>query len=123
MPSISQISRKNEKRNYEIFEKVFQDIVNCFIKRVGLNESSKKLGDIKIMDSTTIQIAAKLAPELYYKCEKYSIKYNILYNHTKFIPEKVNVVHSKVRDIECVDNIIENDGSIYLFDRGYRKYS
>jgi len=54
LPSISQISRKNEQRNYEIFEKTFQDIVNHFIKKVGINKASEKLGDIKIMDSTTI---------------------------------------------------------------------
>jgi len=122
LPSISQISRKNEQRNHQIFEKTFQDIVNYFIKKVGVNKASKKLGNIKIMDSTTIQIAAKLAPELYYECEKSSIKFNILYNYTNGIPEKVNIFPSKVRDMDCIDNIIADDGSIYLFDRGYRDY-
>ncbi|WP_454051923.1 IS4 family transposase [Clostridium sp. Marseille-Q7071] len=122
LPSVSQISRKNEQRNYQVFEKTFQDIVNYFIKKVGINKASEKLGNIKIMDSTTIQIAAKFAPELYYECGKSSIKFNILYNYTKDIPEKVNTFPSKIRDTDCIGDLIVDDGSIYLFDRGYRNY-
>lgn len=123
IPSLSQLSRKNSTRDYRIFEDIFYYVLRKLKKRLGVKQFNSQFKQIKAFDSTIIDIATKLAPDLYYDKNISAIKMSTLFNLTEATPEKVNIVKGTVNDRKCIDGFIENSNYLYLFDRGYYNYS
>lgn len=120
VPSVSQFSRKNATRDYRIFEDIFYRLVDKAKRRFGAARLIKDMPPIKIMDSTVILVALKLAPYLKIDNELAGIKINTLFNGE--YPEKINIVKGSVNDRKCTDGLFEDKDSIYVFDRGYYSY-
>ena len=123
VPSLSQLSRKNSTRDYRIFEDVFYHVLRKLKKKLGVKQFNSQFKQIKAFDSTMIDIATKLAPDLHYDKNISTIKMSTLFNLTEATPEKVNIVKGIVNDRKCIDGFIENSNQLYLFDRGYYNYS
>lgn len=123
VPSLSQLSRKNSTRDYRVFEEIFYYLLKKLKKKLGVKTFNEQFKQIKAFDSTIIDIATKLAPNLHYDKNISAIKMSTLLNLTEATPEKVNIVKGTVNDRKCIDGFIENDGCLYLFDRGYYNYS
>lgn len=123
VPSLSQLSRKNSARDYRIFEDVFYYLLKKLKKKLGVKNFNSQFKQIKAFDSTIIDIATKLAPDLHYDKDISAIKMSTLFNLTEATPEKVNIVKGTVNDRKCIDGFIENSEYLYLFDRGYYNYS
>ena len=66
IPSLSQLSRKNSTRDYRIFEDVFYHVLRKLKKKLGVKRFNSQFKQIKAFDSTMIDIATKLAPDLHY---------------------------------------------------------
>lgn len=121
VPSVSQFSRKNASRDYRIFEDIY-----CYLVEIA-NKSSREIScsnefkNIKRIDSTIINIAAKLAPSLKFEENKAAIKVSTLFNGE--YPEKIQIVKGTVNDRKCIDGFFEDKSSIYVFDRGYYDYN
>lgn len=120
VPSVSQFSRKNATRDYRIFEDIFQYLVTKSKKRFGAVRLFKDIPPIKIIDSTVILVALKLAPHLQIDSQRAGIKISTLFNGE--YPEKVNIVSGKVNDRKCIDGLFDDKNSIHVFDRGYYDY-
>ena len=121
VPSVSQFSRKNASRDYRIFEDIFDHLVTVAGKKLRKVGSINELKIIKRIDSTIINIAAKLAPSLKYEENKSAIKVSTLFNGA--YPEKVQIVKGTVNDRKCIEGFFEDTGAIYVFDRGYYDYN
>lgn len=122
VPSLSQLSRKNATRDYRIFEDIFYSLLKKLKNKLGVKEFNSQFKQIKAFDSTIIDIAAKLAPNLYYDKNISAIKMSTLFNLTEATPENVNIVKGTVNDRKCIDGFIEKNDCLYLFDRGYYNY-
>lgn len=120
VPSVSQFSRKNASRDYRIFEDIFYHLVSKAKRRFGAVKLLKDLPPVKIIDSTVIMTALKLAPHLRMDKDRSGIKISTLFNGE--YPEKVSIVKGQVNDRRCVDELFDDDGFIYVFDRGYYDY-
>lgn len=120
VPSVSQFSRKNATRDYRIFEDIFYYLVEKASRRFGAVRLLKDIPPVKIIDSTVILVALKLAPHLKIDDERAGIKISTLYNGE--YPEKINIVKGQVNDRKCIDEMFMDKGSIYVFDRGYYDY-
>ncbi|OGO78227.1 MAG: hypothetical protein A2Y23_00475 [Clostridiales bacterium GWB2_37_7] len=83
VPSVSQFSRKNASRDYRIFEDTFNYLVRIAGKKFKKTNSGNVLKTIKRIDSTIINIAAKLAPSLKYEENKSAVKVSTLFNAYK----------------------------------------
>ncbi|MBU5455003.1 IS4 family transposase [Caproiciproducens sp. MSJ-32] len=123
IPSVSQLSRKNAKRDYRIFEDLYYYLVNYTYKKLGRARVEKNLPILKIIDSTMIDLPFKLAKHFRYdnKQKRAAVKISTLFNGK--YPERINIVTGKVNDRKCIDGMIKNKDCIYLFDRGYYDYS
>ena len=119
-PSLSQFSRKNASRDYRIFEELYTYLVGITQKRFGLIKARKDLPDFKIIDSSLITLALKLAPDLQYDKTKAGIKISTLYNGQ--YPEMVQIVKGITSDRRCVNEFFTDKNSVYIFDRGYYDY-
>jgi len=120
VPSVSQFSRKNATRDYRIFEDIFYHLVNKAKRRFGAVRLLKDIPPIKIVDSSVILIALKLAPYFQMDSGRAGIKINTLFNGE--FPEKINVVKGGINDRKCINGLFEDRGCIYVFDRGYYDY-
>ena len=120
VPSLSQFSRKNASRDYRIFEDIFYHLVNKAKRKFGEVKLSKECLPLKIVDSSVVLVALKLAPSLQIDSERAGIKVSTLFNGE--FPEKVAIVNGKVNDRKCIDGMFDQKGCIYLFDRGYYDY-
>ncbi|WML34067.1 IS4 family transposase [Clostridium sp. OS1-26] len=120
VPSVSQFSRKNTSRDYRIFEDIFYHLVKKAKRRFGAVRLLKDIAPIKIIDSTVILVALKLAPHLQMDNERAGIKVSTLFNGK--YPEKINIVKGQVNDRKCIDGLFEDKECIYVFDRGYYDY-
>jgi hypothetical protein len=121
VPSVSQFSRKNASRDYRIFEDIFYYLVKMAARKSKGVNSNNELKVIKRIDSTTINIAAKLAPLLKYDENKSAVKISTLFNGE--YPEKVQIVKGTLNDRKCIDGFFEDKSAIYVFDRGYYDYN
>lgn len=122
VPSVSQFSRKNAQRDYRVFEDLYYYTVKYAFKKFGQVRLQKELPILKIIDSTMIDLPYKLAKLLQYdhKQKRSAIKVSTLFNGE--YPEKVHIVHGKTNDRKCINGMIKDKESIYLFDRGYIDY-
>ncbi|MPM68625.1 IS4 family transposase ISDha2 [bioreactor metagenome] len=120
VPSVSQFSRKNATRDYRIFEDIYYNLVEKARRRFGAARLSKDIPHVKIIDSTVILVALKLAPHLKLDNERAGIKISTLFNGE--YPERVSIVKAKVSDRRCIDELFMDKDSIYVFDRGYYDY-
>lgn len=123
VPSLSQLSRKNATRDYRVFEDIFYYLLKKLKRKLGIKKFNSQFKQIKAFDSTIIDIATKLAPDLHYDKDISAIKMSTLFNLTEATPEKVNIVKGTVNDRKCIDGFIESSEQLYLFDRGYYNYT
>lgn len=120
IPSVSQFSRKNASRDYRIFEDIFYNLVHKVKRKFGTAFLLKDLLPLKILDSTVILTALKLAPTIKYDSKRAGMKINTIFNGE--YPEKINIAHAKVNDKACLQGLVTDPSCIYLFDRGYISY-
>ena len=120
IPSVSQFSRKNASRDSRIFEDIFYYLISKAKKRFGEYKLIKDFLPLKIIDSSVIVTALKLAPSLKFDDEKSVMKISTMFNGE--YPEYINIVKGNINDRKCVDNMFRDKDCIYVFDRGYYDY-
>lgn len=122
VPSVSQMSRKNASRDYRLFEEIFKMVVTKAKKKLQCKEYNELFKQIKIIDSTIVQKALALAPQLKYANQKAAIRMSTLYDLSKGIPDKINIVGAKTGERNCIEGFTDEKDALYLFDRGYYSY-
>ena len=120
IPSVSQFSRKNVSRDSRIFEDIFYYLISKAKKRFGEYKLIKDFPPLRIIDSSVIVTALKLAPSLKFDDEKSVMKISTMFNGE--YPEHINIVKGNINDRKCVDNMFRDKDCIYVFDRGYYDY-
>lgn len=121
VPSVSQFSRKNASRDYRIFEDIFYFLVQVAARKSKHSRCDNGFNTIKRIDSTIINIAAKLAPSLRFEENKSAVKISTLFNGE--YPERVQIVKGTENDRKCIEGFFEDTTAIYVFDRGYYDYN
>ena len=120
VPSVSQFSRKNASRDSRIFEDIFYYLVLKAKKKFGEYNLIENFPPLRIIDSSVIVTALKLAPLLKFDNEKSAMKISTLFNGE--YPERINIVKGNINDRKCIDNMFLDKECIYVFDRGYYDY-
>lgn len=79
IPSYSQLSRLNKSRSSDLFKSIFEDLLQKAERELKSSVNVKDFKDIKIIDSSVVNIGKGLAPELYYQDEKSAIRISTLF--------------------------------------------
>ena len=106
IPSVSQFSRKNASRDSRIFEDIFYYLISKAKKRFGEYKLIKDFPPLRIIDSSVIVTALKLAPSLKFDDEKSVMKISTMFNGE--YPERINIVKGNINDRKCVDNMFRD---------------
>lgn len=123
IPTYSHISRLNKNKTSEIFRCVYRDVLRTAERELKSTIKISGIKDVKIIDSSIINIGAGLAPELEYDNGKSSVRISTLFSYGTKVPNKITIVPAKTGERKCIDRYADSDKNIYLFDKGYFKYS
>ena len=120
--SKSQLSRKNENRDYQIFVEIFHHLFDKLKANKGLTKALKDIGSVKIIDSSTVSLCLSLFPWAKFRSSKGGIKLHTIYDLDVQAPENVIITNAIIHDKEIFDNLTLNPSVTYLFDRAYIHY-
>ena len=122
--SPSTLSRANANRSYRIFEEFATFMIAKAQKcRADIDFDIKVEGNVYAFDSSTISLCLNVFWWATYKRQKGGIKLHTLYDIRTQIPDFVTITPASVNDINGMDFINYQQGSYYIFDRGYNDFA
>lgn len=110
----------NENRDW----RVYRDLAQVLIRKARRLYASESHGlDIDEMvyalDSTTIDLCLSMFPWATFRQTKSAIKLHTLMDLRGSIPVFISITEGSVHDVNILDKILFEAGSIYVMDRGY----
>jgi transposase len=118
--SRSTLADANEKRDWRIYADFAQILIHE-ARRLYAEESFGL--DLKetvyALDSTTIDLCLSLFPWAHFRSTKSAIKLHTLLDLRGSIPSFVQITDGSVHDVNILDQLVPEPGSMYVMDRGY----
>jgi transposase len=118
------LSNANMVRDWRIFADFGQELI-AEARTLYTNEDFGVDLDetIYALDSTTIDLCLSLFPWAHFSKNKGAVKMHTLLDVRGSIPTLVNITHGKVHDVNILDTLPLEAGSIYVMDRGYLDFA
>jgi len=108
--------------------RIYADFAQILIQRARRLYAGEELADqldqtVYALDSTTIDLCLKLFPWARFRRYKAAIKMHTLFDIRASVPTLAIITHGKVHDVNILDDLIFEPGSIYVVDRGYLDFT
>jgi hypothetical protein len=121
--SRSTLAEANEKRDWRIYA----DFAQVLIHEARRLYAGEALGldldqTVYALDATTIDLCLSLFPWARFRKQKGAIKLHTLLDLNGSIPTFVRITPGSVHEVNLLDELIPEPGSIYLMDRGYTDF-
>jgi hypothetical protein len=118
--SRSTLAEANEKRDWRIYADLAQVLI-AEAKTLYVNEDFGVELDntVYALDSSTIDLCLATFPWAKFRQAKGAIKLHTLLNLRGNIPEFIHLSDGKLHDVNVLDILLPDPGSIYVMDRGY----
>jgi len=122
--ALSTLSRANANRDYRIFEEFASLMIAKAQKcRADIDLNVNVSGNVYAFDSSTISLCLNVFWWAAYKRQKGGIKLHTLYDVRTQIPDFIVVTPASTNDVNGMDYIDYQNGSYYIFDRGYNDFA
>ena len=122
--SKSTLADANENRDWHIYADFAQVLIH---QARGLYLEDSFGIDLKdtvyALDSTTIDLCLSLFPWARFRKSKGAIKLHTLLDLRGPIPSFINITDGKVADVNVLDILVLESGSVYIMDRGYLDFA
>ncbi|MBD3297261.1 MAG: IS4 family transposase [candidate division Zixibacteria bacterium] len=110
----------NEYRDWRVFAAVAQVLIRKARRLYGPTDRDLKLNEIVYaLDSTTIDLCLSLFPWADFRSTKAAVKIHTMIDLCGSIPVFISITEGSVHDVNILDQILPEPGSIYVMDRGY----
>ena len=118
--SRSTLAEANERRSYRNFADFAQTLI-CIARGHYADEDFgvELKHTVYALDSSTIDLCLSLFPWAKFRKHKGAVKIHTLLDLRGGIPSLVIITDGKVHDVNILDDLIPEPGSIYLMDRAY----
>jgi len=118
--SRSTIAYANENRDWRIY----CDFAQILIQEARMLYANEDFGveldeTVYALDSSTIDLCLSVFPWAHFRKTKSAIKLHTLLDLRGNIPSFVAITNAKVHDVNILDVLIPEPGSIYVMDKGY----
>lgn len=118
--SRSTLAEANEKRDWRIYA----DLAQILIAEAKVLYANEDFGveldnTVYALDSSTIDLCLATFPWAKFRKTKGAIKLHTLLNLRGNIPEFIHLSDGKLHDVNVLDLLSVDPGSIYVMDRGY----
>ena len=121
--SKSTLADANEKRDWRIYADFAQVLIHHARSLYSDEDFGVELEQtVYALDSTTIDLCLSVFPWAHFRKNKGAIKLHTLLDLRGPIPTFIRITDGTVHDVNILDELIPETGSIYLFDRAYIDY-
>lgn len=123
--STSQLSRKFRDMDTAFLESVFKNLVQKLFQRLGVSKASKKLGNIHLIDASTISFCLTKYRWADFRKSKAGIKLHLrfVYDTEGSYPDEAILTPARPADKTQMDAlVVEDPNALNIFDRGYLDY-
>jgi hypothetical protein len=120
-PKRSTLSYANAHRPWELYEKLFYDLLaQC--QAISPQKKFRFKNRLLSMDSTTVELCASMFDWAHWRRTKGAVKLHLLLDHDGYLPFFGHVTDGKVGDVKVAQRLDFPKGSIVALDRGYIDY-
>ena len=118
------LAHANMIRDWRIYADFAQVLIQKARKLYAGEELAVQLDQtVYALDSTTIDLCLKLFPWAKFRRRKAAVKMHTLFDIRASVPTIAIITHGKVHDVNILDDMIFEPGSIYVVDRGYLDFA
>ena len=123
MPKRSTLSYANSHRSWQLFEKVFYQLLSeADLLAAKQKRRFRFKNPLFSMDASTIELSLSIFPWAEFRKKKGAIKLHVGLDHSGLMPAFMSVTEGKCHDIQAARGIDLPTGSIIAVDRGYNDY-
>lgn len=123
-PAKSTLSYANAHRPYELFERLFYEVLNsCSAHFPGKKNPFRFKCKLFSLDATVIDLCLSLFPWASFRQTKGAVKLHLLLDHDGYLPAFANITEGKVHEVNIAHTLCLPKGSIVAMDRGYFDFS
>jgi Domain of unknown function (DUF4372)/Transposase DDE domain len=120
----STLAEANEKRDWRIYADFARVLISTAQEMYAGESWGRNLKrTVYALDSTTIDLCLSLFPWAKFKRTKGAVKVHTLLNVQSHIPNFIRITHGKVHDVNILDDLVFEAGSVYVMDRAYLDYA
>jgi Transposase DDE domain/Domain of unknown function (DUF4372) len=120
-PKRSTLSYANAHRPWELFERLFYDLLaQC--QAISPKKKFRFKNKLLSMDSTTVELCASMFDWAHFRQTKGAVKLHLLLDHDGYLPVFGHVTDGKTGDVKVAQTLDFPKGSIVALDRGYVDY-
>jgi hypothetical protein len=120
-PKRSTLSYANAHRPWELFQKLFDDLLaQC--QTLSPKKKFRFKNRLLTLDSTTVELCASMFDWAHWRHTKGAIKLHLLLDHDGYLPVFGHVTDGKTGDVKVAQSLEFPRGSIVALDRGYIDY-
>lgn len=122
--SHSQISRRLRTLPVRVSEMLFKNLLNEVAKKKGFGLIQQRLGNLFMIDASTISLCLSKYPWAVFRKTKAGIKMHLRLSFDGMaLPDAVIITPAKTADKKKLDELIVKDtDALNIFDRGYVDY-
>ena len=116
----STLADANEKRDWRIYWDFAQVLIGQARKLYAGDDFGLQLDEtVYALDASTIDLCRSVFPWARFRTTKSGIKVHTLLDLRGNIPSFVSITDAKVHDVNILDELLPEPGSIYVMDRAY----
>ena len=121
-PSRSTLSYANEKRPWQLYQKVFYQLLDkCRASAPGKKFRFKN--KLFSLDASLVELCISLFDWATYRQTKGAVKLHLLLDHDGYLPVFAHITEGSVHEINIAKTLSFPKGSIVAMDRGYTDYT
>ncbi len=118
------LANANEQRDWRIYADLAQFLIQ---QARALYAGEPTISDLNqtvyAFDSSTIDLCLSLFPWARFRQRKAAVKLHTLIDLRGNIPVFIRITDGKVHDVNVLDDLVFEPGSIYVMDRGYLDFA
>jgi len=118
------LANANQTRDWRIYAEFAQTLIQT-ARKLYLNEQFdfELENTAYALDSSTIDLCLSVFPWAHFRRTKAAIKLHTLLDLRGNIPTFIHITDGKLHDVQVLDILIPEAGSIYIMDRGYLDFA
>ena len=118
--SKSTLAHANENRDWRIYADFAQVLISIAKDLYTDDDFGVELGEtVYALDASNIDLCLSLFPWARFRKLKGAVKLHTLLDLRGNIPSFISITDGKVHDVNILDELLPEPGSIYIMDRGY----
>ena len=118
------LANANKIRDWRIYADFAQSLIQTARKLYIDEEFNFQLENTAyVLDSSTIDLCLSVFPWAHFRRTKAAIKLHTLLDLRGNIPTFIHITDGKLHDVNVLDILIPEAGSIYVMDRGYTDFT